>query len=74
MVRAIEAGASRRAIATRFEVSPSCVVKLLPQRWRREGTLEPNRLAAAGGQAPRPRAGAVAGRCRSSAPPNPKGR
>ena len=40
MVRAIEAGASRRATATRFEVSPSCVVKLL-ERWQREGTLEP---------------------------------
>jgi hypothetical protein len=50
MVRAIEAGASRRATATRFEASSSCVVKLLLQRWRREGTLEPNRLAAAGGQ------------------------
>ena len=40
MVRAVEAGASRRASAARFGVSPSCVIKLL-QRWQREGTLEP---------------------------------
>src|ERR687897_3909644 len=40
MVRAVEAGASRRATAAKFEVSPSCVVKLL-QRWRRRGTLAP---------------------------------
>jgi transposase len=39
MVRAVEAGASRRATAAKFEVSPSCVVKLV-QRWRRTG-LEP---------------------------------
>jgi hypothetical protein len=50
MVRASEAGALRRATATRFEVAPSCVVKLLLQRWWRERTFEPNRLAAAGGQ------------------------
>ncbi len=41
MVRAVEAGASRRATAAKFEVSPSCVVKLM-QRWRRKGTLEPD--------------------------------
>ena len=41
MVRAVEAGASRRATAAKFEVSPSCVVKLV-QRWRRKGTLEPD--------------------------------
>ena len=41
MVRAVEAGASRRATAAKFAVSPSCVVKLL-QRWRRQGTLEPD--------------------------------
>ncbi len=32
MVRAVEAGASRRATAAKFAVSPSCVVELL-QRW-----------------------------------------
>jgi transposase len=41
MVRAVEAGASRRATAAKFDVSPSCVVKLL-QRWRQRGTLEPD--------------------------------
>jgi transposase len=41
MVRAVEAGASRRATAAKFEVSPSCVVKLV-QRWRRKGTLDPD--------------------------------
>src|SRR5688500_3758443 len=41
MVRAVEAGVSRRATAAKFAVSPSCVVKLL-QRWRRPGTLEPD--------------------------------
>ena len=41
MVRAVEAGASRRATAAKFAVSPSCVVKLL-KRWRRQGTLEPD--------------------------------
>ena len=40
MVRAVEAGASRRATAAKFDVSPSCVVKLL-QRWHQKGTLEP---------------------------------
>jgi len=43
VVRAVEAGASRRATADRFEVSPSFVVKLL-QRWRRRGTVEPDRI------------------------------
>ena len=41
MVRAVEAGASRRATAAKFDVSPSCVVKLL-QRWHQKGTLEPD--------------------------------
>jgi transposase len=41
MVRAVEAGASRRATAAKFEVSPSCVVKLV-QRWHQRGTLEPD--------------------------------
>jgi transposase len=40
MVRAVEGGASRRATAAKFDVSPSCVVKLL-QRWRQRGTLAP---------------------------------
>jgi transposase len=41
MVRAVEAGASRRATAAKFDVSPSCVVKLL-QRWQQRGTLAPD--------------------------------
>jgi transposase len=45
IVRAVEAGASRRAAAATFDVSPSCVIKLL-QRWRQHGTLKP---APAGG-------------------------
>jgi putative transposase len=40
MVRAVEAGDSRRATAAKFEVSPSCVIKLV-QRWRQKGTLDP---------------------------------
>lgn len=40
MVRAVEAGASRRATAARFGVSPSCVIKLV-RRWQRAGTLAP---------------------------------
>jgi transposase len=40
MVRAVEAGASRRATAAKFAVSPSCVIKLV-QRWRHTGTLAP---------------------------------
>jgi transposase len=40
LVRAVEAGASRRATAAQFEVSPSCVIKLV-QRWRQKGTLAP---------------------------------
>jgi transposase len=42
MVRAVEAGASRRATAIKFDVSPSCVIKLV-QRWQQQGTLEPAR-------------------------------
>jgi transposase len=41
IVRAVEAGASRRATAAKFDVSPSCVVKLV-QRWRQKGTLAPD--------------------------------
>jgi transposase len=43
VVRAVEAGTSRRATAARFEVSPSFVIKLM-QRWRRRGTLEADRI------------------------------
>ncbi len=49
MVRAVAAGAARRATAAKLEVSPSCVVKLL-QRWRRAGTLGP--APAGGGRRP----------------------
>jgi transposase len=42
VVRAVEAGASRRATAARFEVSPSFVIKLV-QRWRQHGTVQPER-------------------------------
>ncbi|MCC2665729.1 MAG: family transposase [Geminicoccaceae bacterium] len=41
IVRAVEAGASRRATAAQLEVSLSCVVKLV-QRWRRNGTPAPD--------------------------------
>ena len=41
MVRAVEGGASRRATAAKFDVSPSCVVKLV-QRWHQKGTLAPD--------------------------------
>jgi transposase len=40
MVRAVEAGASRRGTAAKFEVSSSCVIKLM-RRWRQKGTLAP---------------------------------
>jgi transposase len=50
MVHAVEAGGSRRASAAKFEVSPSCVVKLV-QRWRQKGTLEPDRVG--GGRPPK---------------------
>lgn len=43
VVRAVEAGASRRATAAKFEVSPSFVIKLM-QRWRRYGTVQPARI------------------------------
>jgi transposase len=43
VVRAVENGASRRATAAKFEVSISFVVKLL-QRWRRCGTVQPERI------------------------------
>jgi transposase len=43
VVRAVEGGASRRATAARFEVSISFVIKLM-QRWRRRGTVQPDRV------------------------------
>jgi transposase len=42
VVRAVEAGASRRATAAKFEVSVSFVVKLM-RRWRRLGSVVPDR-------------------------------
>jgi transposase len=42
VVRAVEAGLSRRAAARRFEVSVSFVIKLV-QRWQQRGTVEPER-------------------------------
>jgi transposase len=43
VVRAVEVGASRRATAARYDVSPSFVIKLM-QRWRRRGTVQPDRI------------------------------
>jgi transposase len=43
VVRAVEAGASRRAAAAKYDVSPSFVIKLM-QRWRRRGTVRPDRI------------------------------
>jgi transposase len=43
VVRAVEAGLSRRAAAAKYEVSISFVVKLM-QRWRRRGTVQPDRI------------------------------
>jgi transposase len=43
VVRSVEAGASRRATAAKFEVSASFVIKLT-QRWRRRGTVAPDRI------------------------------
>jgi transposase len=42
VVRSVAAGASCRATAAKFEVSVSFVVKLM-QRWRRRGTVAPDR-------------------------------
>jgi transposase len=41
IVGAVEAGASRNAVAAQFDVSISFVVKLL-QRWRDRGTIAPD--------------------------------
>jgi putative transposase len=42
IVRAVDAGASRNAVAAQFDVSISFVVKLM-QRWRDRGTIAPDR-------------------------------
>ena|SRR5665213_1853821 len=42
IVRAVEAGSSRRGAAEQFAVSESCAIKLL-QRWRRTGSVAPAR-------------------------------
>jgi transposase len=42
VVRAVESGGSRRATAAKFEVSVSFVIKLM-QRWRRRGSVAPDR-------------------------------
>lgn len=42
VVRAVEAGASCRSTAATFEVSVSFVIKLM-QRWRRRGSVAPDR-------------------------------
>ena len=59
VVRTVEAGVSRRATARRFEVSVSFVIKLM-QRWRRQGTVEPEQY----GGWKRPALAAHAGRVR----------
>jgi transposase len=41
IVRAVEAGGSRKAVAAQFDVSISFVVKLL-RRWRDRGTIAPD--------------------------------
>jgi transposase len=46
VVRAVENRASRRKTAATFEVSISFVVKLM-QRWRRRGTVQPDRVGGA---------------------------
>ena len=42
IVRAVEAGSSRRGAAEQFSVSESCALKLVP-RWRRTGSVAPGR-------------------------------
>jgi transposase len=42
IVRAVEAGSSRRGAAEQFAVSESCAIKLV-QRWRRTGSVAPGR-------------------------------
>ena len=48
VVRAVTAGASRRATAAKYDVSPSFVIKLM-QRWRRRGTVQPDRIGGRAG-------------------------
>ena len=48
IVRAVEAGSSRRAAAHHFAVSESCAIKLL-QRWTRTGSVAPSAI---GGKKP----------------------
>lgn len=48
IVRAVEAGSSRREAAEQFAVSESCAIKLL-QRWERTGSVAPARI---GGRKP----------------------
>lgn len=43
LVKAVDAGASARQVAARFDVSPSTVVKLM-QRVRATGSIEPARI------------------------------
>jgi transposase len=43
IVRAVETGMSRNKVAKQFDVSISCVVKLM-QRWNRQGTVKADRL------------------------------
>lgn len=48
IVRAVEAGSSRREAAQQFAVSESCAIKLL-QRWARTGSVAPSTI---GGKKP----------------------
>ena len=45
IVGAVEGGSTRRGAARVFGVSASCAVKLL-QRWRRTGSVQPDRIGA----------------------------
>jgi transposase len=49
VIRAIEAGASRREAAKRFGVGPSSAVKW-HRRWRETGALAPSKLGNPGGR------------------------
>jgi transposase len=43
IVEAVEGGQSRRAAAGRFQVSASCVIKLM-HRWRQTGSVDPGQM------------------------------